>query len=58
MLHKIIVISAKIDQLTKLWKLLPFNQNNLFSAGTEITVMMVVLGIVLFIDKRKDAIHK
>lgn len=50
---QIAVKAANVEQLTRLWKLLHFGNSGDFSVLTAISVMMVILGIFLFIDKRK-----
>ncbi|WP_017144443.1 hypothetical protein [Enterococcus casseliflavus] len=50
---QIAVKAVNVEQLTRLWKLLHFGNSGDFSELTAISVMMVILGIFLFIDKRK-----
>lgn len=53
-LLQLIVKAANVKQLTKLWQILHFGSRDEFSVGMALSIMMVVLGVFLLVEKRNN----
>ncbi len=51
-LLQLIVKAANVKQLTRLWQILHFGSRDEFSVGMALSIMMVVLGVFLLVEKR------